>query len=79
MNLNEKNKKSQTRVTVEEINKYDTRSKVLKIAAIAAAVLLLIIYLIACLYKETGSFTISVNKHEMVTSLRGLTPMTMPP
>ena len=42
MNLNEKNKKSQTRVTVEEINKYDTRSKVLKIAAIAAAVLLLI-------------------------------------
>lgn len=66
MNLNEKNKKSQTRVTVEEINKYDTRSKVLKIAAIAAAVLLLIIYLIACLYKETGSFTISVNKHEMV-------------
>jgi hypothetical protein len=66
MNLNEKNKKSQTRVTVEEINKYDTRSKVLKIAGIAAAVLLLIIYLIACLYKETGSFTISVNKHEMV-------------
>ena len=37
-----------------------------KIAGIAAAVLLLIIYLIACLYKETGSFTISVNKHEMV-------------
>ena len=66
MNLNEKNKKSQTCVTVEEINKYDTRSKVLKIAGIAAAVLLLIIYLIACLYKETGSFTISVNKHEMV-------------
>ena len=66
MDLKGKDRKGRKRITVEEINKYDTRSKILKIVAIAAAVLLLITYLFATLYKESGSFTISVNKHEMV-------------
>ena len=66
MDLKGKDRKGRKRITVEEINKYDARSKILKIVAIAAAVLLLITYLFATLYKESGSFTISVNKHEMV-------------
>jgi hypothetical protein len=62
-----KNLKERTsRVTAEEINKYDTRKKVLKIIASASIILLLIIYLFAALYKQRGSFTVSVNKHEMV-------------
>ena len=67
MNLQEKNRKDRIRVTAEEINKYKLRGKVLKILATCAAVLLLIVYLFATLYKESGSFTVSVNKHEMVT------------
>jgi hypothetical protein len=67
MNEKEHSQKSKTRVTVEEINKYNLRKKVLRIIALASATLLLIIYIFALLYKERGSFTVSVNKHEMVT------------
>jgi hypothetical protein len=67
MGFKEQNTKSKKRVTVEEINKYDTRRKILRIIATAAAILLAIIYLFAALYKHRGSFTVSVNKHEMVT------------
>lgn len=58
--------KRKTRITAEEITKYKTRGKVLRIIAVATTVLLAMIYLFATLYKESGSFTISVNKHEMV-------------
>ena len=52
--------------TAEEVNKLATKRKVLKTIAIAGALLLLLIYVLSAIYKETGSFTISVNKHEMV-------------
>ena len=67
MDVKEKSKKNRTHVTVEEINKYNLRSKVLKISAVAAVVLLIIVYVFSALYKQSGSFTVSVNKHEMVT------------
>ena len=67
MGFKDQNTKSKKRVTVEEINKYDTRRKILRIIATAAAILLIIIYLFAALYKHRGSFTVTVNKHEMVT------------
>ena len=67
MGFKDQNTKSKKRVTVEEINKYDTRRKILRIIATAAAILLAIIYLFAALYKNRGSFTVTVNKHEMVT------------
>ena len=66
MGLEERKKKRKTRVSVEEINKYRLRTKILKLIAVAGSVLLLLMYMFASLYKERGSFTISVNKHEMV-------------
>ena len=66
MKQTESGRKRKARVTAEEITKYNTRSKILKITAVAVGVLLVIIYLFATLYKESGSFTVSVNKHEMV-------------
>ena len=66
MKQTEGGRKRKARVTAEEITRYKTRGKVLKIVAVATTVLLAIIYLFATLYKENGSFTISVNKHEMV-------------
>jgi hypothetical protein len=67
MGFKEQNTKNKKRITVEEINRYDTRRKILKIVATAAVILLAIIYLFAALYKQRGSFTVTVNKHEMVT------------
>ena len=66
MKLSEKRKKSKSRLTIEEINGYMFRGRVLKIIAVAASVILAIIYLFALLYEQNGSFTVSVNKHEMV-------------
>ena len=66
MKETERGRNRKARVTAEEINKYNTRSKILKIFAVATSVLLVIVYLFATLYKESGGFTISVNKHEMV-------------
>lgn len=59
-------KKKRIRVTAEEVNKFSTRRKVFGILAAAIATLLAFVYVVSMLYKETGSFTISVNKHEMV-------------
>lgn len=66
MRRTESGRKRKARVTAEEITKFNTRGKILKIIAVATSVLLIMIYLFATLYKETGSFTVSVNKHEMV-------------
>jgi hypothetical protein len=66
MKQTESGRKRKARVTAEEITKYNTRFKILKITAVAVSVLLVIVYLLATLYKESGSFTVSVNKHEMV-------------
>ena len=66
MKLPEKRKKRKSRITIDEINRYTLRSKVLKAVAVAASIILAIIYLFALLYEQNGSFTVSVNKHEMV-------------
>lgn len=66
MNLKEKNRRDKTRITAEELSKDRMRSKVLRIIAICASVLLLSVYLFAAIYKEVGSFSISINKYEMV-------------
>ena len=66
MKLPEKRKKRKSRITIDEINRYTLRSKVLKGVATAASIILAIIYLFAILYEQNGSFTVSVNKHEMV-------------
>jgi hypothetical protein len=66
MRQTESGRKRKARVTAEEITRYKTRSKILKTIAVAAAILLAIIYLFAMLYMESGSFTVSINKHEMV-------------
>ena len=59
-------KENHVRVTATEINKIITRRKILRILAAAGTTLLIILYLIAVVYKETGSFTININKYEMV-------------
>ena len=63
--MNERKSKHSVAVTAAEINKYNRRKTLLGFAAISMAVFLGLIYVISMLYKETGSFTISINKYEM--------------
>lgn len=66
MKLTNSHKKQRSSLTVQEINAINLRGKILKIIATCASVILAIIYLFAMLYKQNGSFTISINKYEMV-------------
>ena len=59
-------KERHVRVTATEINKIKTRKKVLSLLVAAGMTLLIMMYMIAAIYKETGSFTININKYEMV-------------
>ncbi len=49
----------------KEVRQYRVLTKILRTAAIMIAALLGILYIIAALYKNTGSFTVSLNKMEM--------------
>ena len=66
MKGNEERKKQHIRVTAEELNKYSFKKRLFGILAVAGAILLGLIYAIAAVYMETGSFTVNVNKYEMV-------------
>ena len=66
MKGNEERNKNRIRVTAEELNKYAFRKRLFTILAIAGAVLLGTIYAISAVYMVTGSFTVNVNKYEMV-------------
>lgn len=66
MKGNEEKKRKDLHQTAEEINKYKYRRRVFAILAVACAILLGTLYAISAVYMVTGSFTVSINKHEMV-------------
>lgn len=66
MKGNEEKKKNRIRITAEEVNKYAHRKRLFSILAIAGALLLGLVYAISAVYMVTGSFTVNVNKYEMV-------------
>ena len=66
MKGNEERKKNRIRLTAEELNKYNFRKRLFAILAVAGTILLGTIYAISAVYTITGSFTVNVNKYEMV-------------
>ena len=66
MKGNEERKKNRIHLTAEELNKYLFRKRLLTIVVIAGTILLATIYAISAVYMVTGSFTVNVNKYEMV-------------
>ena len=66
MKGNEEKKKKHIHLTAEEINKYNYRKRLIAVIAVACAIIFGLIYAIAALYMVTGSFTVNVNKYEMV-------------
>lgn len=66
MKGNEEKKKNRIRMTAEELNRYAFRKRLFTIIAVACAILFGMIYAISAVYMVTGSFTVSVNKYEMV-------------
>ena len=66
MKGNEEKKKKRIRMTAEELNRYTFRRRLFSILAIAGAIILGTIYAISAIYMVTGSFTVNVNKYEMV-------------
>ena len=67
MKGNEERKKQRVRMTAEELNKYRYRRRLTAVLATAGAIIFGLVYAIASLYMVTGSFTVNVNKYEMVT------------
>ncbi len=53
------------RRTAKEVRDYKVLMKILSVALAMILVLLSIVYIVAVLYKKTGSFTVSVNKYHM--------------
>lgn len=66
MKGNEEKNRQRIRVTAEELNKYAFRKRLFSALAIAGAILLALVYAVSAVYMETGSFTVNVNKYEMV-------------
>ena len=66
MKGNEERKKNRIHLTAEELNRYIFRKRLFTILAIAGTILLATIYAISAVYMITGSFTVNVNKYEMV-------------
>ena len=67
MKGNEERKKQRVRMTAEELNKYRYRRRLTAILASAGAIIFGLVYAIAAIYMVTGSFTVNVNKYEMVS------------
>ncbi len=67
MKGNEEKKKQRVRMTAEELNKYRYRKRLTAILASAGAIIFGLVYAIAAIYMVTGSFTVNVNKYEMVS------------
>ena len=67
MKGNEEKKKKDLRLTAEELNRYRYRRRLFTILLSAFAILFGTLYAIATVYMVTGSFTVNVNKYEMVT------------
>ena len=51
--------------TAAEVRNYRVRKRILLSALICLVVFSLLLYLVAALYKRTGSFTVSIDKYEM--------------
>ena len=51
--------------TASEVRNYRVRKKILLTALIGLVIFALILYVVAALYKRTGSFTVSIDKYEM--------------
>ena len=51
--------------TASEVRNYRVRKKILLTALIGLVIFALILYMVAALYKRTGSFTVSIDKYEM--------------
>ena len=66
MKGNEERKKNRIHLTAEELNRFIFRKRLFTILAIAGTILLATIYAISAVYMITGSFTVNVNKYEMV-------------
>jgi hypothetical protein len=52
--------------TAKEVRSYRVTKKILISALVMLTVLLSIMYLVSALYKQSGSFTVSVDKYEMI-------------
>ena len=66
MKGNEEKKKQHVRMTAEELNRYKFRRRLFTLLAAALAIAFVTIYAISAVYMVTGSFTVNVNKYEMV-------------
>lgn len=66
MKGNEEKKKQHVRMTAEELNRYKFRKRLFTLLAAALAIAFVTIYAISAVYMVTGSFTVNVNKYEMV-------------
>ncbi len=60
-----KNRLDVLRRTAKEVKSYRVRMKLLSILLSLLVVFVGVIYVVATLYKQSGSFTVSVNKYEM--------------
>ena len=67
MKGNEEKNKQHLRLTAAELNRYRYRKRLFTILLSSFAILFGTIYAIATVYMVTGSFTVNVNKYEMVT------------